>query len=172
MYIGNNEVYAYDIGKGAKLKATVSTTASTVRILIRKDATVSNLTFYPMIRYEDVADATYEQSNTQTLTALTPNGLPGIPVSTGGNYTDEDGQQWICDEVDYGKGVYIQRVKRVVLDGTNMKVAKASATQNDNNYIYYPSIASNINYNCAPMCSHFKGRIAAIVNDSVGYLTG
>ena len=42
------------------------------------------------------------------------NGLPGIPVSSGGNYTDENGQQWICDEVDLERGVYVQRVKTLV----------------------------------------------------------
>lgn len=36
--------------------------------------------------------------------------LPGIPVTADGNYTDEDGRQWICDEVDLERGVYIQRV--------------------------------------------------------------
>lgn len=36
--------------------------------------------------------------------------LPGIPVTSGGNYTDSDGQQWICDEVDLARGVYVQRV--------------------------------------------------------------
>ena len=46
----------------------------------------------------------------QILTASTPNGLPGIPVSTGGNYTDENGQQWICDEIDFARGKYVQRV--------------------------------------------------------------
>lgn len=49
----------------------------------------------------------------QTLSIETPNGLPGIPVSSGGNYTDENGQQWICDEVDLGRGVYRQRIKHV-----------------------------------------------------------
>lgn len=43
--------------------------------------------------------------------------LPGIPVSSGGNYTDADGQQWICDEVDLARGVYVQRIGRLVLDG-------------------------------------------------------
>ena len=43
----------------------------------------------------------------------TPNGLPGIPVSSGGNYTDEQGQQWVCDEVNLERGVYVQRVKTV-----------------------------------------------------------
>lgn len=46
----------------------------------------------------------------QTLIIPTPNGLSGIPVSSGGNYTDADGQQWVCDEVDFKKGVYVQRV--------------------------------------------------------------
>lgn len=41
---------------------------------------------------------------TQTLTLPTPNGLPGIPVTSGGNYTDSTGQQWVCDEVDLERG--------------------------------------------------------------------
>lgn len=47
---------------------------------------------------------------TQTLTLPTPNGLPGIPVTSGGNYTDKSGQQWVCDEVDLERGVRVQRV--------------------------------------------------------------
>lgn len=42
----------------------------------------------------------------QQLAISTPNGLPGIPVDSGGNFTDETGQQWVCDEVDFEKGVY------------------------------------------------------------------
>lgn len=44
--------------------------------------------------------------------------LPGIPVASGGNYTDADGQEWICDEVDLERGVYVQRVGKMVFDGT------------------------------------------------------
>lgn len=54
----------------------------------------------------------------QFMDIVTPNGLPGIPVSSGGNYTDADGQQWICDEIDFGRGVYVQRVAKEVLNGT------------------------------------------------------
>ena len=43
-------------------------------------------------------------SKTQTLTLPTPNGLPGIPVTSGGNYTDSTGQHWVCDEVDLERG--------------------------------------------------------------------
>ena len=47
----------------------------------------------------------------QTLTLQTPTGLPGIPVTSGGNYTDQNGQQWICDEVGLERGVRVQRVR-------------------------------------------------------------
>lgn len=50
----------------------------------------------------------------QLLTLLTPNGLPGIPVTSGGNYTDQNGQQWVCDEVDLERGVKVQRVTTIV----------------------------------------------------------
>ena len=66
-------------------------------------------TIYPMLNIGNTA-LPYEPYNGQTLTASTPNGLPGIPVSSGGNYTDENGQQWICDEIDFARGVYVQRV--------------------------------------------------------------
>lgn len=49
----------------------------------------------------------------QSLTLTTPNGLPGVPVTSDGNYTDKNGQQWICDERDYGRRKYVQRVEVV-----------------------------------------------------------
>ncbi len=51
----------------------------------------------------------------QSLTLATPNGLPGVPVSKDGNYTDENGQQYICDEVDLGRGKYVQRIKDFII---------------------------------------------------------
>lgn len=55
----------------------------------------------------------------QTLILSTPGGLPGIPVSSGGNYTDENGQQWICDEVDFKRGKYVQRTMKYTFDGSD-----------------------------------------------------
>lgn len=54
----------------------------------------------------------------QSLTIRTPNGLPGIPVKSGGNYTDSTGQQWICDEIDLGRGKYVERIWTKVFDGS------------------------------------------------------
>ena len=67
---------------------------------------------------------------TQTLTLPTPNGLPGIPVTSGGNYTDPQGQQWVCDEVDLERGVKVQRVYKVGVDGENVKFVQADIYAN------------------------------------------
>lgn len=58
---------------------------------------------------------TYSPYREQLLTLPTPTGLPGIPVTSGGNYTDSAGQQWVCDEVDLERGVKVQRVNAVDL---------------------------------------------------------
>ena len=57
----------------------------------------------------------YSPYREQLFTMPTPNGLPGIPVTSGGNYTDPQGQQWICDEVDLKRGVKVQRVSAIDL---------------------------------------------------------
>lgn len=59
------------------------------------------------------------KSAAQSMTIATPNGLCGIPVTSGGNYTDANGQKWICDEIDMGRGVRIQRVYVGVFDGSS-----------------------------------------------------
>ena len=60
----------------------------------------------------------YEPYREQLLTLPTPTGLPGIPVTSGGNYTDPQGQQWVCDEVDLERGVKVQRVDKAAFDST------------------------------------------------------
>ena len=62
-----------------------------------------------------VATAYEPYKTPQTLTLSTPGGLPGIPVTSGGNYTDADGQQWVCDEIDLARGKYVQRLNKKIL---------------------------------------------------------
>ena len=77
----------------------------------------------------------YEPYREQLLTLPTPTGLSGIPVTSGGNYTDGTGQQWVCDEVDLERGVKVQRVNTVdlstcVITGTTeLGVTKRLAIQ-------------------------------------------
>lgn len=61
----------------------------------------------------------YEPYREQLLTLPTPNGLPGIPVNSGGNYTDPQGQQWVCDEVDLERGAMVQRVWKAQVNTKN-----------------------------------------------------
>lgn len=60
----------------------------------------------------------YSPYREQLLTLPTPNGLPGIPVTSGGNYTDQNGQQWVCDEVDLERGMKVQRIDKGAFDAT------------------------------------------------------
>ena len=61
----------------------------------------------------------YEPYREQLLTLPTPTGLSGIPVTSGGNYTDSTGQQWVCDKVDLERGVRVQRIASFVINAEN-----------------------------------------------------
>lgn len=72
-----------------------------------------------------IVDITAEEievtNGTDTQTCELALTLRGIPVSSGGNYTDDNNQQWICDTIERyadGSGKYIQRVREVVFDGS------------------------------------------------------
>lgn len=97
-------------------------------------------------------------NNSQTLTLQTPNALPGIPVTSGGNYTDENGQQWVCDEVDLARGVRVQRVAKFKLT-SSMNWTKAG-----NNVDRYFCTFDGIDA-AGTFCTHFS---AAINGETVG----
>lgn len=74
--------------------------------------TMYNVTLYPMLNLGSKALPFKPYKPPQALTLPTPNGLPGIAVSSHGNYTDKTGQQWVCDEIDLARGKYVQRIGR------------------------------------------------------------
>lgn len=100
--------------------------------------TISNYTVYPMLNLGSIALPFEPYKAKQTLTISTPNGLPGIPVTDASlaNYTDADGQMWCSDEVDFERGVYVQRVAMLEFDGD--EVYQVWTTQNGlrNRYMY------------------------------------
>lgn len=85
----------------------------------------------------------------QTLAIKTTNVLNGIPVPSGGNYTDENGQQWICDEVDFARGVYVQRTNRLPLSSANPKTFIGS-----DGFIYYPMENYGV-FGSLVYCTHY-----------------
>jgi hypothetical protein len=87
-----------------------------------------------------------EEYKKQTLIIPTPNGLPGIRVSSGGNYTDEKGQQWVCDTIEFRNGVAerVQRISKTIIDGDNVKFSESSSHSEFVNLTWYsaPGVAS------------------------------
>ena len=76
----------------------------------------------------------------QTFTITSPTSLPGIPVLSGGNYTDPTGQQWICDEVDLERGVYVQRIYTV--DVAELEYSACTILQTVKRIFYKISVPS------------------------------
>nr|DAN11490.1 MAG TPA: hypothetical protein [Caudoviricetes sp.] len=116
---GNPVTPSSGINADSKRQAEISATSKYMVIQCEDEAAFSGL----MVSLD--SSTTYSPYHEQLLTLPTPNGLPGIPVTSGGNYTDQNGQQWICDEVDLGRGVKVQRVYKVDVDGENVKFEQA-----------------------------------------------
>ena len=89
--------------------------------------------------------------------------LPGVPVSSGGNYTDLNGQQWICNEIDFERGVYIQRVNTFEPD---VMASVASGTKNNRGHVKLPYAGLSFAYGRpSGICSHFSYN-DAVYNDT------
>ena len=107
-------------------KGSVVRPSSAINADSKRQVEISATSKYMVIQCEDEAafselmvsldsSTAYSPYREQLLTLPTPTGLPGIPVTSGGSYTDSTGQQWVCDEVDLEKGVRVQRVNAVDL---------------------------------------------------------
>ena len=95
-------------------------------------------------------------NNSQTLTLQTPNALPGIPVTSGGNYTDESGQQWVCDEVDLARGVRVQRITKIKV--TSSLKWQMSGQKVDRYFAWFAGTsATNV------LCTHFSTTVGSEV---------
>lgn len=131
-----NQRAFYDAGK-----IYISAAENTNKINIPTNARYIRIT--SAIDKQDMSDImlnigstalTYEPYKpAQTLIIPTPNGLPGIPVSSDGNYTDADGRQWVCDEVDFKKGVYAQRIGKRTITSKDV-FNKSGMSTDDVNY--------------------------------------
>lgn len=88
----------------------------------------------PMINVGSTALPYEPYKPAQTLIIPTPNGLPGVPTIDNGNYTDASGQQWLCDEVDLKRGVYVQNVAFAEF-GKEITVLKKNNAVSNGNFV-------------------------------------
>ena len=123
LYDSDNKVIADEksiyFKRGSSVTVIVPKETAKIRFAFRVDQlrgqAVGNYVRMYDIQAEEGSTATsYEPYKTpQSVHLSTPNGLAGLKVSSGGNYTDASGQQWICDEIvrnERGTGKRIQHI--------------------------------------------------------------
>ena len=149
---------------GASITATDSFAAPFVGLRVcgksTQDGTPLPTAPVPIVSAGDGGTVTVTVSDganeSQTLTLQTPNALPGIPVTSGGNYTDENGQQWICDEVDLARGVRVQRITKIKV--TSSHNWQTSGQKVDRYFAWFAGTsATNV------LCTHFSTTVGSEV---------
>ena len=96
----------------------------------------------------------------QSFTISAPVGLPGIPVDSGGNYTDAEGQRRWADVIDYSNEKKYQYINKVVVDGTNVKFTSSS----DVRYWNLPdnSAPSGVHISAAQINKYFPNDVFSV----------
>ena len=128
-YVGFNSDLPFTVNPGkARYSRTITFTKEAQNsIALSKSSTSDGVNITPsnfMLTPASVTDVQFVESQSQTLTYPTPNGLPGIwrtgPMAgvNATNYTDSDGKEWFADEVDFTTGKLVKHIQSVTLDGT------------------------------------------------------
>ena len=100
------------------------------------------------------------EDQSQQLTISTPTGLPGIPVNSGGNFTDTSGQRRWVDIIDYNNEKKYQYINETVVDGTNIKFT----VDRSGYYWNLPdnSAPSGVHISAAEINKYFPNRVFSI----------
>lgn len=103
--------------------------------------------YKPMVVIGETSQVWEPYKDGGSVTLNTPNGLPGIAVNNGGNYTDSTGQQWIADEIDLERGVYVKRTHLL------SNYTKTATLTNTDRYNYNSSYGFIGNSVVAALCT-------------------
>lgn len=104
-----------------------------------------------------------------------PNPLRGIPVDSGGNYTDAEGQQWLCDYIDRERGKYVQCVQDIIFDGVSggKKTTNADPAYYSNaSYAYISNIGIKKNSTAFSNKLKYMGSLSSGANSECIIVTG
>lgn len=112
------------------------------------------------------AQSDYIPYTAQTLHTYLDMPLRGIPVSSGGNATI-DGQQYIADYRDWERGKHIQRVRELVLDGSESYTLQSINDNGIANFVYtLPAEGAVIRGVLKNLCNMFRWDSNGIANVS------
>lgn len=133
-------------------KITLDGDEREVKVYIKVDSNKSvNETVRPMVNAGDTPLPWEPFQSKPELQISTPDGLPGIPVISNGNYIDPNGQQWVCDELNLTQGERLNRLKKASL--VNRQWTQST------NHRFYTSLndASKNTGHCLVLCNCYKG---------------
>lgn len=111
----------------------------------------------------------------QTITFATPNGLPGIKVTNPdiATYTDESGRMWCADEIDFKRGVYVQRIAKYKFTGSEKWWAHSGKTDGSEGFFVMIDIGQSRLAGNHGIFTHFTrswggdGAVAFVGEDSL-----
>ena len=134
-YMMQNETYKVIMSSTVRPTADVDTTKAFLYIEVTPGITLSNLVVYPQLELGS-SMTSWEKPFKQLVNIATP--LRAIPVtdSSLATYTDANGQMWCADEIDLERGVYIQRTKSIVFDGTESWSISGKTLANGNDWYF------------------------------------
>lgn len=131
-YLNNSQIenIDIDIGSYGKTNKICDSAKLIISINQKNTANAGDYMIFKNLMVSFSADASFQAyQNLQSISLSTPSGLPGIPVESGGNYTDTSGQQSACDVKDYGTGKYTQMVGHIEsYNGENITTPYMSTT--------------------------------------------
>ena len=141
----------------------VSNGASSYTLTDSADFPITNLNLYGKstqdgvpspenpVEIVSVESPTITVSNgTDSISTFLPYTLQGIPVDADGNYTDSNGQQWICDELIYnadGTGKIVKRTNEINLNGSSDEMwmlGTTNTTSTDNTHRFFVELTGNL----------------------------
>lgn len=146
----------------ASYAVVTSTAGKTVKAIVGKWASGEVTLYYNKSGlFEGVKSVDdFEMYDGQTF-ALTNRVLHAIPVNSGGNYIDANGQQWVGDVIDFERGVYVQHFKTVTFTG------QENWTQDTNYTCAYRVGAGHIAI--GGLCTHYP---TYFITEDIGAVSG
>ena len=169
VYIFSSAEYFF-IRSGALVKTKIFPQGNYNFVIETGTNVTLNSTFQVMLNKGSTALPYQPYSQQQVITTV-PNGICGVPVSSGGNYIDANGQMWMCDEIDFERGVLIKRTHTQTFVGTEpISPLGGSGDKNAFFYIVDPSVNPlTVNNEGFSMCSHFERKSIVTSTTDIGH---